>query len=97
MSSQGQYRQTILDKELPLIKEAFHRVSEPGKPPYSPKLAIVVCVKRHHTRFYPTETQHMSNNGNTLPGTVVDKGVSNPFLFEFHLQVGFHHMPRSPC
>lgn len=62
-------------------------MSEPGGAAYTPKLSIIVCVKRHHTRFYPTETEHMSSNGNTLPGTVVDKGVSDAFLFEFYLQV----------
>ncbi|KZT65518.1 Piwi-domain-containing protein [Daedalea quercina L-15889] len=85
---ESQFRQTILDRELPSIKAAFEEMSEPspGRAAYTPKLSIIVCVKRHHTRFYPTETQHMSSNGNTLPGTVVDKGVSDAFLFEFYLQ-----------
>ncbi|KAH9920590.1 Piwi-domain-containing protein [Fomitopsis serialis] len=82
----SQYRQTILDRELPSIKAAFGAVTTPGSPAYAPTLTIVVCVKRHNTRFYPTETEHMSPNGNTLPGTIVDKGVGNPFLFEFYLQ-----------
>ncbi|TFY69058.1 hypothetical protein EVJ58_g631 [Rhodofomes roseus] len=83
---ESQYRQTILARELPSIRAAFSEVVPPGSETYSPKVTIVVCVKRHHTRFYPTETTHMSPNGNTLPGTVVDKGVGDPFLFEFYLQ-----------
>lgn len=31
---------------------------------------------RHHARFYPTTDQNADRNGNTRPGTVVDKGVT---------------------
>jgi eukaryotic translation initiation factor 2C len=51
-----------------------------------PKVTIVICGKRHHSRFYPTSADQKSNNGNTLPGTVQDRGLSSPFLFDFNLQ-----------
>lgn len=49
-------------------------------------LSIVVCGKRHHARFFPTDSQHADRNGNTRPGTVVDKGVTSVFDFDFYLQ-----------
>lgn len=81
---QGQY-QLILDEELPRIQDAFKRVSP--KVPYNPKLTIQVCGKRHHGRFYPTDSKDASRNGNTLPGTVVDKGVTSVYNFDYYLQV----------
>ncbi|KAF7329232.1 Argonaute-like protein [Mycena kentingensis (nom. inval.)] len=36
--------------------------------------------------FYPTDSQRADRNGNTLPGTVVDKGVTAVFDFDFYLQ-----------
>ena len=53
---------------------------------YEPKVTIVICGKRHHSRFYPTTVEQKTNNGNTLPGTVQDRGLSSPFLFDFNLQ-----------
>jgi eukaryotic translation initiation factor 2C len=41
-----------------------------------PKLSIVICGKRHHTRFFPTEATYADQNGNPRPGTVVDRGVT---------------------
>jgi len=49
-------------------------------------LSIVVCGKRHHARFFPTDSKHADRNGNTRPGTVVDKGVTSVLDFDFYLQ-----------
>lgn len=81
--SEGQY-QLVLQEELPRIRDAFRRISP--KAPYKPKLTITVCGKRHHARFYPTESKDASRNGNTLPGTVVDKGVTDVYGFDYYLQ-----------
>lgn len=43
--------------------------------PKAPKLTVVVCVKRHHTRMFPTEAG--DKNGNVLPGTVVENSHKN--------------------
>jgi eukaryotic translation initiation factor 2C len=81
---QGQY-QDVLKKEFDSkIKEAFKKIGGASK--YEPKVTIVICGKRHHSRFYPTAAEQKSNNGNTLPGTVQDRGLSSPFLFDFNLQ-----------
>lgn len=83
--SQGQYDK-VLREELPQVIEAFKRI-DPKNPRYSPKLSIVICGKRHHARFYPTTEGNADNkNGNTKPGTVVDKGVTSVLDYDFYLQ-----------
>jgi len=79
---QGQY-EDVLEKEFRMqMPQAFEKVERQ----YRPKVTIVICGKRHHSRFYPTAAEQKSNNGNTLPGTVQDRGLSSPFLFDFNLQ-----------
>lgn len=46
--------------------------------------------KRHHTRFYPTEEANADRNGNPRPGTVVDRGVTAIYNFDFFLQGTSH-------
>ena len=75
---------------MPEIQKACQKLGDPGKP-YTPKLTIVICGKRHHTRFYPTEGQNADRDGNPLPGTVVDRGVTAVYEFDFFLQ-GLHYL-----
>lgn len=80
--SEGQYN-LVLDRELPPIQKAFEKLygSE------SPKVCIVIVGKRHHTRFYPTDSRSMDQkSGNPMPGTVVDRGVTSHYLWDFFLQ-----------
>lgn len=72
--SEGQF-DTVIREELPEIIKAFATFGN-AKQPYRPKLTIIVCGKRHHTRFYPAESQFADRNGNPRPGTVVDRGVT---------------------
>ncbi|KZT18189.1 Piwi-domain-containing protein [Neolentinus lepideus HHB14362 ss-1] len=81
--SEGQY-DLVNREELPQILEAFKKVRQ--SPAYRPKLTIAICGKRHHARFYPTDSQYADRNGNTRPGTVVDRGVTEVFGFDFYLQ-----------
>ncbi|RDB21860.1 Protein argonaute 1B [Hypsizygus marmoreus] len=84
--SEGQFDVT-LQEELPQILEAFKRMeTKERKTKYRPQLSIVICGKRHHARFYPTNSAQADRNGNTRPGTVVDKGVTAVFDFDFYLQ-----------
>ncbi|KAJ3879731.1 argonaute-like protein [Lentinula edodes] len=84
--SEGQY-DTVLNEELPQILNAFKKFNtKDRKAPYRPLLSIVICGKRHHARFYPTDSQYADKNGNTRPGTVVDRGITNVFDFDFYLQ-----------
>ncbi|OAX43740.1 Piwi-domain-containing protein [Rhizopogon vinicolor AM-OR11-026] len=82
--SEGQFN-IVRTEELPEILKAFHTFDQPKKP-YRPKLTIVICGKRHHTRFYPTERKDAAHDGNPKPGTVVDRGVTAVYDFDFFLQ-----------
>ena len=84
LSRQGQF-QIVKMEEMPEIKAAFRKYDTP-KAPYKPKLTIVICGKRHHTRFFPTEAENADRNGNPRPGTVVDRGVTAVYEFDFFLQ-----------
>lgn len=81
--SEGQFTQ-VLEKELPRIREACRKMY-PAKQQQQPQLAIIVSVKRHHTRFYPTSREKSSRSGNILPGTVVDRGVTQSRYWDFFL------------
>jgi eukaryotic translation initiation factor 2C len=82
--SEGQFG-TVVTEELPAIKAAFTKFHTAQRP-YVPKLTIVICGKRHHTRFYPTEASAADRDGNPRPGTVVDRGVTAVYDFDFFLQ-----------
>jgi hypothetical protein len=82
--SEGQYDE-VLQHELSQIFQAFATV-DPKNPKYHPVLSIIICGKRHHARFFSTNSEHADRNGNTLPGTVVDKGVTSVLDFDFYLQ-----------
>ena len=82
--SEGQY-QLVLDEELPGIQEAFQQSY--GKKSAWPKVTIIIVGKRHHTRFYPTKKEDADQRSlNPLPGTVVDRGITDHFLWDFYLQ-----------
>jgi len=78
--SEGQFNQ-VVDQELPLIRKACQRFQN-----YEPLITIIICGKRHHTRFYPTNQGDADQNGNPLAGTVVDRGVTAVYNFDFFLQ-----------
>lgn len=82
--SEGQYR-TLLHDELPQVRAACKEKYAGGR---SPQISIIVCGKRHHTRFYPTNEKDadMYNGGNPLSGTVVDRGVTMEKGWDFFLQ-----------
>ncbi|OCH92760.1 Piwi-domain-containing protein, partial [Obba rivulosa] len=82
--SEGQFA-TVVAEEMPEIKAAFKKFNT-AQAQYAPKLTIVICGKRHHTRFFPTEEQNADRNGNPKPGTVVDRGVTAIYDFDFFLQ-----------
>ncbi|TCD61374.1 hypothetical protein EIP91_008543 [Steccherinum ochraceum] len=82
--SEGQFN-TVIAEEMPEMKDAFKKFHTPQKP-YTPKLTIVICGKRHHTRFFPTEAENADRDGNPRPGTVVDRGITAVYEFDFFLQ-----------
>jgi eukaryotic translation initiation factor 2C len=85
-ASQGQFN-SVIQEELPQILDSFKKFdTKERSTPYRPKLTIIICGKRHHARFFPTDAANADRNGNTRPGTVVDKGVTDVFSFDFYLQ-----------
>lgn len=75
-------------EELPLIKEACRELYPPASTKADkPYITVIICGKRHHTRFYPTkEAEADPRTGGTKPGTVVDRGVTESRIWDFYLQ-----------
>ncbi|KAH6866211.1 QDE2 protein [Coprinopsis sp. MPI-PUGE-AT-0042] len=79
--SEGQFDQ-VVGAELRQLKEACTKMAakERGLKKYAPTLSIIICG------FFPTTSQSATRNGNTVPGTVVDRGITGIFDFDFYLQ-----------
>ncbi|OJJ41764.1 hypothetical protein ASPWEDRAFT_285619 [Aspergillus wentii DTO 134E9] len=84
--SEGQYDQ-VLDKELPALRKACKELYPATSTSKGfPKITIVVVGKRHHHRFYPTRTEDADRSSNPQNGTVVDRGVTEAWNWDFFLQ-----------
>lgn len=84
--SEGQY-QLLLDQELPQIRNACRQMySAPQTKAGLPRMSIIVCGKRHHTRFYPSTVATADRRSNCAPGTVVDRGVTDVRAWDFFIQ-----------
>ncbi|KZV92185.1 Piwi-domain-containing protein [Exidia glandulosa HHB12029] len=78
----------VTAKELAAIHSAMkaaHAEWEEGDAPM-PNVTFVVVSKRHHQRFFPRDRDATDRKGNCLPGSVFDKGIAHPVLFDFYLQ-----------
>lgn len=83
----------IREQEVLAIREAWRQVQLDSNTKLSAKnlklkLTAVVVVKRHTTRFYPTEPNNtkLALKENCLPGTVVESDITSPYYFDFFLQ-----------
>ncbi|KAF4496077.1 Stem cell self-renewal Piwi [Fusarium agapanthi] len=84
--SEGQY-DMVLSQELPQLRRACEQMYPAADTKKGlPRFTIIVCGKRHKTRFYPTTAQDCDRSGNTKPGTVVDRGVTEARNWDFFLQ-----------
>ncbi|KAG0149361.1 hypothetical protein CROQUDRAFT_653652 [Cronartium quercuum f. sp. fusiforme G11] len=86
--SEGQFAQ-VISKEIPLLRKAISKAE--GSPQYKNQpggpitLTFIVCGKRHHFKFGPTNPQKDGDKtGNLLPGIVVDTGIVHPFDFDWY-------------
>ena len=72
----------LMDRqELKRLREAATAV---GGPNYKPKFTFIVCAKRHNMRFFAINPADGDRTGNLPPGTVVEKGVTHPYAFDFY-------------
>jgi eukaryotic translation initiation factor 2C len=77
----------VLSKELPSLRKACEQMYPPPDTKKGlPRFTVIICGKRHKTRFYPTTEQTCDRSGNTQPGTVVDRGVTETRNWDFFLQ-----------
>ena len=85
--SEAQYRE-VLDVELPLLRKACSKLyPAPDQKKGLPRITIVVVGKRHHTRFYPVNQKDADDGvSNPVPGTIVDRGVTEVRNWDFFLQ-----------
>ncbi|KAF4967182.1 hypothetical protein FZEAL_10568 [Fusarium zealandicum] len=70
----------VLDQEIAEIKKFLVGVLPASAP--VPKFTVIVATKRHHIRFFPNRGD---KNGNPLPGTLVEREVTHPFMYDFYL------------
>lgn len=75
---EGQFAQ-VLDQEIREMR-LYLKMKAPQRP--LPKFTVVTATKRHHVRFFP---QQGDRNGNALPGTLVEKEVTRPFMWDFYM------------
>ncbi|KFY31959.1 hypothetical protein V493_00653 [Pseudogymnoascus sp. VKM F-4281 (FW-2241)] len=84
--SEGQY-QVLKDDEIPSLRKACDGIYTPDQRKKGlPKLSVIVVGKRHHTRFYATKQNEADRSGNPNNGTVVDRGVTSMWNWDFFLQ-----------
>lgn len=84
--SEGQY-DLVLGQELPLLKQACQTIYPASATTRGlPRMAIIAVGKRHNTRFYPTVAADADRSANPMPGTVVDRGISEARHWDFFLQ-----------
>jgi len=84
--SEGQYSK-VQDEELPQIRAACKALyPAPDQAKGLPRITLVIAGKRHHTRFYVTNEADADRSGNSKPGTVVDRGVTEAQNWDFYLQ-----------
>jgi eukaryotic translation initiation factor 2C len=78
--SEGEF-DSVFEKELSATRQACADLS----PTYRPYLTYIVVNKKHHTRFFPT-----NSDKNVLAGTVVDShDITNATTYDFYLNS--HH------
>ncbi|KAL6893135.1 Piwi domain-containing protein [Trichoderma longibrachiatum] len=76
--AEGQFAH-VIEQEIKEIKGYFKQAAPSQQ---LPKFTVIVATKRHHIRFFPEKGDR---NGNALPGTLVEKEVTHPFMYDFYL------------
>ncbi|KAJ1875809.1 hypothetical protein LPJ55_000435 [Coemansia sp. RSA 990] len=77
--SETQFAQ-VRDRELIEIQRACSSIEAD----YKPQITFLAVLKRHNTRFFPMP-RDADRSGNCVPGTVIDRSITMPSLFDFYL------------
>lgn len=80
--SEGQFSH-VIEQEVGEIKKML-KVIDPNTERLC-KFVVIVASKRHHVRFFPKDNAGADRNGNPLPGTLVETGVTHPFENDFYM------------
>lgn len=75
----------MLQTELVAIQRAYAMVQSGSETKVEARVLFLVVQKRHHTRFFPTNSKFSDKNGNVLAGTLVDHTITHPTEFDFFL------------
>lgn len=82
--SEGQF-DMVKNEEEPLLEKALIELYKPANQP-RPSMTIIIVAKRHHTRLAPSTSVIADGTSNCPAGTVVDRGITSPTLWQFFLQ-----------
>ncbi|KAL8786701.1 MAG: hypothetical protein Q9213_002637 [Squamulea squamosa] len=84
--SEGQF-ETVLTQEVSAI-EAKCKEKYTRKKFEMPKIVVIICGKRHKTRFFPTAEKDadQQHNYNPKSGTIVDRGATSEKYYDFFIQ-----------
>ena len=83
--SEGQYEH-VLQQEVKDIRHVWEMLDESSGQQAAKDIqfTVIVASKRHHIRFFPAKG-YGDQNGNPLPGTVVERDVTHPIQWDFYL------------
>lgn len=57
------------------------------------KITVVLCIKRHHTRMFPIQSERTDKLGNALPGTVIENsGGKDICMLDLSLLTGMANL-----
>lgn len=75
----------VLHQEVPAIRKVVGKCMG-SKVPWRGRITVIVASKRHHLRAWPDRNgKFCDDNGNPLPGTLVDRDVTSPHTWDFLL------------
>ncbi|OTB02018.1 hypothetical protein M426DRAFT_25033 [Hypoxylon sp. CI-4A] len=79
--SEGQF-QAVIDTEVLEMKRIFRDAGCANV-----KFTVIIATKRHHVRFFPKPNDRVTTdrNGNSFPGTLVERDATHPQHFDFYL------------